>query len=112
MQSAQLMPEHIASRRNMQGAYPSHMAKERAYRENRRQWLSLWADEVGGPKRLADLTDTVDTHITAVIKGRRNVGDDLAEKLVGASLSDDVKQAGTVNRFLAELDGVSNETAK
>lgn len=81
MQSAQLMPEHIASRRNMQGAYPSHMAKERAYRENRRQWLSLWADEVGGPKRLADLTDTVDTHITAVIKGRRNVGDDLAEKL-------------------------------
>ena len=37
---------------------------------------------------------------------------DLAEKLVGASLSDDVKQAGTVDRFLAELDGVSNETAK
>lgn len=37
---------------------------------------------------------------------------DLAEKLVGASLSDDVKQAGTVDRFLAELDGVSSETAK
>ncbi|MGB3301370.1 F0F1 ATP synthase subunit B [Gordonia sp. (in: high G+C Gram-positive bacteria)] len=37
---------------------------------------------------------------------------DLAEKLVGASLSDDVKKAGTVDRFLAELDGVSSETAK
>ena len=37
---------------------------------------------------------------------------DLAEKLVGESLSDNVKQAGTVDRFLAELDGVSNETAK
>lgn len=57
------------------------MAKERAYREHRRQWLSLWSEEVGGPKRLADLTDTVDTHITAVLKGRRNVGDDLAEKM-------------------------------
>lgn len=65
----------------MQVAYSLGMPKERAYRENRRQWLSLWADEVGGPKRLADLTDTVDTHITAVLKGRRNVGDDLAEKL-------------------------------
>lgn len=36
---------------------------------------------------------------------------DLAEKLVGASLSEDVKQAGTVDRFLAELDG-ANQTAK
>ncbi|MCF8570634.1 F0F1 ATP synthase subunit B [Gordonia sp. HY002] len=34
---------------------------------------------------------------------------DLAEKLVGTSLSDDAKQAGTVDRFLAELDA---ETAK
>lgn len=65
----------------MQVAYPHEVVKERAYRENRRQWLSVWADEAGGPKRLAELTDTVDTHITAILKGRRNVGDDLAEKL-------------------------------
>jgi phage repressor protein C with HTH and peptisase S24 domain len=65
----------------MQVAYPRSVPKERAYRENRRQWLSLWAEEAGGPRRLAELTDTVDTHITAILKGRRNVGDDLAEKL-------------------------------
>ncbi|WP_132993840.1 F0F1 ATP synthase subunit B [Gordonia zhaorongruii] len=34
--------------------------------------------------------------------GRMSV--DLAEKLVGTSLSDDVKQAGTIDRFLGELD--------
>ncbi|GEE02124.1 ATP synthase subunit b [Gordonia spumicola] len=33
---------------------------------------------------------------------------DLAEKLVGASLQDDVKQAGTVDRFLAELDDAAS----
>jgi phage repressor protein C with HTH and peptisase S24 domain len=65
----------------MQVAYPLPMPKERAYRENRRHWLSLWAEEAGGPKRLAELSGTVDTHITAILKGRRNVGDDLAEKL-------------------------------
>ncbi|WP_026919144.1 F0F1 ATP synthase subunit B [Gordonia shandongensis] len=36
---------------------------------------------------------------------------DLAEKLVGASLSDDVKQAGTIDRFLTELDG-AEQSAK
>ena len=37
---------------------------------------------------------------------------DLAEKLVGAQLSDNVSQAGTVDRFLAELTDVSDEAAK
>ncbi|MFT3714757.1 MAG: F0F1 ATP synthase subunit B [Gordonia sp. (in: high G+C Gram-positive bacteria)] len=37
---------------------------------------------------------------------------DLAEKLVGAQLSDGVSQAGTVDRFLAELDDVSGTAAK
>lgn len=65
----------------MQVAYASEMPTERAYRRNRKYWLALWAAEAGGPKRLAELTDTVDTHVTAVLKDRRNVGDDLAEKI-------------------------------
>lgn len=42
--------------------------------------------------------------------GRLSV--DLAEKLVGTELSDQTRQAGTVDRFLAELDDVADETAK
>jgi F-type H+-transporting ATPase subunit b len=32
---------------------------------------------------------------------------DLAERIVGASLADDVRQRGTVDRFVAELEGMS-----
>ena len=42
--------------------------------------------------------------------GRLSV--DLAEKLVGGDLSDSAKQAGTVDRFLAELDDVAGSAAK
>ncbi|MFM9377702.1 F0F1 ATP synthase subunit B [Gordonia sp. VNK21] len=42
--------------------------------------------------------------------GRMSI--DLAEKLVGSSLTDEAQQAGTVDRFLAELDTVGNESAK
>ena len=42
--------------------------------------------------------------------GRLSV--DLAEKLVATELSDGTKQAGTVNRFLAELDDVADQAAK
>ncbi len=37
---------------------------------------------------------------------------DLAEKLVGGDLSDSAKQAGTVDRFLAELDDIAGSAAK
>ncbi|SDE48479.1 F0F1 ATP synthase subunit B [Rhodococcus tukisamuensis] len=36
---------------------------------------------------------------------------DLAEKVIGESLSDDVKRAGTIDRFLSELDTVSANSA-
>ncbi|MEZ5212817.1 F0F1 ATP synthase subunit B [Gordonia sp. PP30] len=42
--------------------------------------------------------------------GRLSV--DLAEKLVATDLSDATKQAGTVDRFLAELDDVADPAAK
>ncbi|MGW4481172.1 F0F1 ATP synthase subunit B [Rhodococcus triatomae] len=36
---------------------------------------------------------------------------DLAEKVIGESLADDVKRAGTIDRFLSELDTVSADSA-
>ncbi|QNG22059.1 F0F1 ATP synthase subunit B [Rhodococcus triatomae] len=36
---------------------------------------------------------------------------DLAEKVIGESLSEDVKRAGSIDRFLDELDSVDTKTA-
>ena len=36
---------------------------------------------------------------------------DLAEKVIGESLAEDVKRAGTIDRFLSELDAVSADSA-
>lgn len=65
----------------MQAAYPDVMQKDRAYRENRKYWLAQWVEESGGPKAFAEQVGSVDTHITAMMKGRRNVGDDLAARI-------------------------------
>jgi hypothetical protein len=65
----------------MQAAYSSDMTKDRAYRDNRRYWLGLWVGQAGGPKAFAEVVGTVDTYVTAVLKGRRNVGDELAERI-------------------------------
>ncbi|MGU3434842.1 F0F1 ATP synthase subunit B [Actinomycetes bacterium M1A6_2h] len=37
---------------------------------------------------------------------------DLAEKVIGEQLSDDVKRAGSIDRFLDELDSVGADTGK
>lgn len=53
----------------------------RPYRLLRQQWMQHYQNQVGGPGALAAALDSTDTHITAMVKGRRNVGDDLADKL-------------------------------
>lgn len=65
----------------MQVAYAPLMPKDRAYRDHRRYWLARWVAELGGPKAFAQAVETVDTHVTAMLKGRRNVGDELAERI-------------------------------
>jgi hypothetical protein len=65
----------------MQVAYASSMANDRAYRDNRRYWLGRWVEESGGPKAFSASVGIVDTHVTAMVKGRRNVGDELAERI-------------------------------
>lgn len=75
------MAKHSASVPTMQVAYPRRMPKKRAHTENRRYWLERWIREVGSVAALAELVETTDTYLTAIRKGRRNVGDDLAERL-------------------------------
>lgn len=81
MQNALVVTEHSASGAAMQLAYPPAMNKDRAYRDNRRYWLARWVTDLGGPKAFAEAMGTVDTHVTAMIKGRRNVGDELASRI-------------------------------
>ena len=83
MQIAQLIPEHNASLETMQPAYPTRVEEKdrRPYRLLRQQWMQHYQNQVGGPGALAAALDSTDTHITAMVKGRRNVGDDLADKL-------------------------------
>lgn len=53
----------------------------RPYRVLRQQWMHHYQNQVGGPGALAQALDSTDTHISAMVKGRRNVGDELADKL-------------------------------
>lgn len=100
MQVASYVSEHSASAGTMQAAYAVDMTKDRAYRENRRYWLERWVDEAGGPKRFAEEVGTVDTYVTALVKGRRNVGDELAERIERRM----GKQPGDLDRDPPEAD--------
>lgn len=82
MQYASLMPKHSASLKTMQVAYADGMEENRRpYRLRRQEWLAYWLSRAGGPKALAIDLDSTDTHLTAMSKGRRNVGDELADKM-------------------------------
>lgn len=65
----------------MQGAYSACMEKERPVRAIRRARLNQLLVEFGGPKALQRLTGVTDTHITAASKGRRQIGDEMADSL-------------------------------
>lgn len=55
--------------------------RERPIRQRRREKLRELLREFGGPKALAMTIGTKDTHLIAIEKGRRDVGDELASKL-------------------------------
>lgn len=80
MQSAQFVAKHIAQLRPMQGAY-SHRVQKRPNRVARHQRFMQLMKEVGGPAKLAELLQSSDTHLIAISKGRRNLGDALAAKI-------------------------------
>lgn len=51
----------------------------------RQERLKELLAEFGGPKRLAEKASSTDTHLIAISKGRRNLGDELATKLEEAA---------------------------
>lgn len=68
----------------MQGAYSAEM-EERPYRAHRRARLQQLLDRFGGPKALQAVSGVTDTHLTACVKGRRGIGDDMACSLEKAA---------------------------
>ncbi len=81
MQDAQLSGERTASLKTMQVGYAAAMDERRPYREWRAARLRQLLIEAGGPNNLAGRAGTEATHLIAIAKGRRQVGDDLADKL-------------------------------
>jgi hypothetical protein len=55
--------------------------RERPINAMRRRKLAQLLVEAGGPKKLAAMSGSVDTHLTTVKNGRKDVGDALATKL-------------------------------
>lgn len=85
MQFAPLKQSITHSRATMQAAYACEMEIERPLRRIRRLRLEELLKEVGGPKSLAAKSGVTDTHLTACVKGRRGIGDEMAHSLeVGA----------------------------
>lgn len=60
---------------------PAEVQDERPYRAARRANLAQLVSEEGGVTKFALLIDTPKTHISAMLKGNRNVGDELASKI-------------------------------
>ena len=87
MQSAQLRSKHNAQPPVMQDAYSENMSEEtagtapRPYRATRRERLRQLVVEAGGASELGRICDTPKSHISAMLSGSRNVGDELATKL-------------------------------
>ena len=84
MQNAQLLPEHTAYQCVMQVAYIKKVEKLESPRRQRRkmQLVSLIA-EYGGASQVARESGTPKSHLSAIVAGRRGVGDELAKKLEG-----------------------------
>lgn len=90
MQVASLKPEHNASGWTMQVAYARRMKEsekkadvepKRPYRLRRMAWLNKLLSEYGGPSKLAVELETQATYLTAMSKGTRNVGDEIADRM-------------------------------
>lgn len=92
----------------MQVAYAFNMEGESLRRARRRQKLEALLTEVGGAAQAEIDTGTPRTHFVALVKGRRGLGDDLAEKLEKvygkpAGWFDAVESAQAVWPFSIEL---------
>lgn len=81
MQSAPLVPEHSAYRCVMQLAYSVGMTNGSLRQTRRRENLRKLIDEGGGQAQVALEIGTPKSHLSAILAGRRGVGDALALKI-------------------------------
>jgi transcriptional regulator with XRE-family HTH domain len=82
MQIATLSPEHSAYRPRMQCAYPAGMTNGSPRQVRRRENLrKLIGEEPGAQAQLAQGIGTPKSHLSAILAGRRGVGDALAQKI-------------------------------
>lgn len=81
MRSALLMPEHSACLGVMQLAYPAVMTNGSPRQERRREKLRQLVKENGGQALVAAEVGTPKSHISAILAGRRGIGDELAHKI-------------------------------
>lgn len=81
LRSLELSIVHSEALRKSRSVQNMENEDERPVRRIRRERLKQLIEEFGGPGRLAQETGTVDTHLTTIVKGRRDVGDELATKL-------------------------------
>lgn len=83
MQFAQHGGEHSAYRSVMQPAYPARMASLDSPRQVRRRakLKSLVGDDAGAQAQLARDVQTPRSHLSAILAGRRGIGDALAAKI-------------------------------
>lgn len=69
----------------MQVAYASEMPKTPSYTgprfQRRQHWINILVGENGGPKAVGAIVDTPATYITAMCRGSRGVGDEIADRL-------------------------------
>jgi hypothetical protein len=65
----------------MQAAYHSFMEKVSPRRARRKARLETLLEEAGGPAQAERDTGTPKSHFSAMLSGRRGLGDDLAAKL-------------------------------
>lgn len=82
MHSATLRPEHSAYRPVMQLAYSGGMTNGSPRQVRRRENLrKLIGEEAGAQAQLALDIGTPKSHLSAILAGRRGVGDALAQKI-------------------------------
>jgi plasmid maintenance system antidote protein VapI len=81
MRSALLSPEHSAYRRVMQRAYAAVMTNGSPRQVRRRENLRALVDANGGQAQVAVEIGTPKSHLSAILAGRRGVGDALAQKI-------------------------------
>jgi hypothetical protein len=119
MQTAVLSPEHSAYRPVMQGAYRQKMANDSPRQIRRRENLRRLVDENGGQAQVAVEVGTPKSHFSAILAGRRGLGDGLAAKLerhyqkppgwMDAELTDQTALPDEVGALAAEVAALPPE---